>query len=145
MNLTFINSLTLLSCISLIGLVLYTLINTKLTDKEKKKIYYSEIVISFFASISVLFFMIYYTIGMSSYISLRQFRENPHYFNNLKSFIWGIFCIITSPFSLTTFQYIFQENLGNSDKFLSIGILVSTIFSTILTLSVIFPSFNKLF
>lgn len=137
----------LFSCISLFGLVSYRLINTKLTDEEKKKISYGEIVISFFVSIKILFvsiqilfFMIMLAIGI---LSLN--------FNILKMFIWAIFCIITSPISLTTIQYAFQDNLGNSDKFLSIGILLSTIFSFVFNLSGISPSFffkmrlNRLF
>ena len=112
----------LFSCISLFGLVSYRLINTKLTDEEKKKISYGEIVISLFVSIQILFFMIMVAIPTSrSILSLN--------FNILKMFIWAIFCIITSPISLTIIQYAFQDNLGNSDKFLSIGILLSTIFS----------------
>ena len=63
-------------------------------------------------------------------------------FNILKMFIWAIFCIITSPISLTTIQYVFQDNLGNSDKFLSIGILLSTIF-ILIDLSGISPSFFR--
>ena len=134
----------LFSCISLFGLVSYRLINTKLSDEEKKKISYGEIVISFFVSIKILFFMIMLAIPTShSILSLN--------FNILKMFIWAIFCIITSPISLTTIQYAFQDNLGNSDKFLSIGILLSTIFSFVFNLSGISPSFffkmrlNRLF
>ena len=134
----------LFSCIILFGLVSYRLINTKLTDEEKKKISYGEIVISFFVSIKILFFMIMLAIPTSrSILSLN--------FNILKMFIWAIFCIITSPISLTTIQYVFQDNLGNSDKFLSIGILLSTIFSFVFNLSGISPSFffkmrlNRLF
>ena len=134
----------LFSCIILFGLVSYRLINTKLTDEEKKKISYGEIVISFFVSIKILFFMIMLAIPTSrSILSLN--------FNILKMFIWAIFCIITSPISLTTIQYAFQDNLGNSDKFLSIGILLSTIFSFVFNLSGISPSFffkmrlNRLF
>jgi hypothetical protein len=124
--------------------VSYRLINTKLTDEEKKKISYGEIVISLFVSIQILYFMIMVAIPTSrSILSLN--------FNILKMFIWAIFCIITSPFSLTTIQYVFQDNLGNSDKFLSIGILLSTIFSFLFNLSGISPSFffkmrlNRLF
>ena len=134
----------LFSCISLFGLVSYRLINTKLTDEEKKKISYGEIVISLFVSIQILFFMIMVAIPTSrSILSLN--------FNILKMFIWAIFCIITSPISLTIIQYAFQDNLGNSDKFLSIGILLSTIFSFVFNLSGISPSFffkmrlNRLF
>ena len=126
----------LFSCIILFGLVSYRLINTKLTDEEKKKISYGEIVISLFVSIKILFFMIMVAIPTSrSILSLN--------FNILKMFIWAIFCIITSPISLTTIQYAFQDNLGNSDKFLSIGILLSTIFSFLFNLSGISPSFFR--
>ena len=126
----------LFSCIILFGLVSYRLINTKLTDEEKKKISYGEIVISLFVSIKILFFMIMVAIPTSrSILSLN--------FNILKMFIWAIFCIITSPISLTTIQYVFQDNLGNSDKFLSIGILLSTIFSFLFNLSGISPSFFR--
>ena len=100
----------LFSCIILFGLVSYRLINTTLTDEEKKKISYGEIVISLFVSIQILFFMIMVAIPASrSVLSLN--------FNILKMFIWAIFCIITSPISLTTIQYAFQDKLGNSDKF----------------------------
>jgi len=136
----------LFSCISLFGLVSYRLINTKLTDEEKKKISYGEIVISLFVSIKILFFMIMVAIPTSrSVLSLRFFYKNTllSYFNILKLFIWAIFCIITSPISLTTIQYAFQDNLGNSDKFLSIGILLSTIFSFLFNLSGISPSFFR--
>ena len=126
----------LFSCIILFGLVSYRLINTTLTDEEKKKISYGEIVISLFVSIQILFFMIMVAIPASrSVLSLN--------FNILKMFIWAIFCIITSPISLTTIQYVFQDNLGNSDKFLSIGILLSTIFSFLFNLSGISPSFFR--
>ena len=126
----------LFSCIILFGLVSYRLINTKLSDEEKKKISYGEIVISLFVSIKILFFMIMVAIPTSrSILSLN--------FNILKMFIWAIFCIITSPISLTTIQYAFQDNLGNSDKFLSIGILLSTIFSFLFNLSGISPSFFR--
>lgn len=135
----------LFSCISLFGLVSYRLINTKLTDEEKKKISYGEIVISFFVSIKILFFMIMLAISISfSFFSI--FRGFVSYYDSflrfihiLPAFIWAIFCIITSPISLTTIQYVFQDNLGNSDKFLSIGILLSTIFFLI-DLSGISPS-----
>ena len=126
----------LFSCIILFGLVSYRLINTTLTDEEKKKISYGEIVISLFVSIQILFFMIMVAIPASrSVLSLN--------FNILKMFIWAIFCIITSPISLTTIQYAFQDKLGNSDKFLSIGILLSTIFSFLFNLSGISPSFFR--
>jgi hypothetical protein len=131
----------LFSCISLFGLVSYRLINTKLTDEEKKKISYGEIVISLFVSIQILLFMIMLAIGISfSFLRFFIFRGFVSYYDSflrfihilqifLPMFIWAIFCIITSPISLTTIQYVFQDNLGNSDKFLSIGILLSTIFS----------------
>lgn len=133
----------LFSCISLFGLVSYRLVNTTLTDEEKKKISYGEIVLSLFVSIKILFFMIMMAMGTSrSVLSLRFFFRDFN-INILKMFIWAIFCIITSPISLTTIQYAFQDNLGNSDKFLSIGILLSTIFSFLFNLSGILPSFFR--
>ena len=145
MKATSLTWLTLLSCISLFGLVSYRLINAKLTDEEKKKISYSEIVISLFASFNILFSMIMLMMGLYAHglLSLSEFTNNPYYFNNLKAFIWAIFCIITSPISLTTIQYAFQDNLGNSDKFLSIVILISTIFSSLIPLSIISSSFFR--
>ena len=147
----------LFSCIILFGLVSYRLINTKLTDEEKKKISYGEIVISFFVSIKILSYcyliMSMLAIGISfSFFSI--FRGFVSYYDSflrfihivqiiLPAFIWAIFCIITSPISLTTIQYVFQDNLGNSDKFLSIGILLSTIFSFLFNLSGISPSFFR--
>lgn len=133
----------LFSCISLFGLVSYRLINTTLTDEEKKKISYGEIIISFFVSIKILFFMIMMAMGISSSVLSLRFYFRDFNINILKMFIWAIFCIITSPISLTTIQYAFQDNLGNSDKFLSIGILLSTIFSFLLNLSEISPSFFR--
>ena len=139
----------LFSCIILFGLVSYRLINTKLTDEEKKKISYGEIVISLFVSIKILFYMIMLAV-LVYHLFFSIFRGFFSYYDSflrfihiLPMFIWVIFCIITSPISLTTIQYVFQDNLGNSDKFLSIGILLSTIFSFLFNLSGISPSFFR--
>lgn len=130
----------LLSCISLFGLVTYRLVNPNLTDEEKKKISYAEIVISFFASTMVLFFMIFLAMGTSFFLSLGQLDHNPHYSNNLQLFLWAIFCIITSPFSLTILQYSFQDMMGANDKYLSIAILLSTLYCAIFPLRMIVSS-----
>ena len=139
----------LFSCISLFGLVSYRLINTKLSDEEKKKISYGEIVISLFVSIKTLFYMImlavlvYHLVSSISWGFFSYYDSFLRFIHILPMFIWAIFCIITSPISLTTIQYAFQDNLGNSDKFLSIGILLSTIFSFLINLSGISPSFFR--
>jgi hypothetical protein len=133
------NWFVLLSCISLFGLVTYRLANPNLTDEEKKKISYGEIIISFFASIMVLFFMIYLAMGLSFFLR-REHYDEPYYLNNLQLFLWAIFCIITSPFSLTILQYSFQDKLGANDKYLSIGILISTLYSAIFPLRMMVSS-----
>lgn len=136
------NWFVLLSCISLFGLVTYRLSNPNLTDEEKKKISYAEIVISFFASIMVLFFMIYLAMGTYFFLTRSQFHDNPHSLglNNLQLFLWALFCIITSPFSLTIIQYSFQDKLGSNDKYLSIGLLLSSIYSAMFPLRMMAPS-----
>lgn len=134
------NWFVFLSCISLFGLVTYRLANPNLTDEEKKKISYAEIIISFFASIMVLFFMIFLAMGTSFFLTLGQLHDNPHSLNNLQLFLWAVFCIITSPFSLTIIQYSFQDMLGSNDKYVSIGLLLSSIYSAMFPLSMMAPS-----
>ena len=132
--------LVLLSCISLFGLVSYKLANPNLNDEEKKKVSYAQITISFFASFMILVFMILLAMGAFVFITRGDLYGKSR--NNLKYFIWAIFCIITSPFGLSIIQYSFQDNLGDNDKFLSIGILLSTIYSAIPPLTIIIPSLN---
>jgi hypothetical protein len=141
------NWFILLSCISLFGLVTYRLANPNLTDEEKKKISYGELVLSFFASIMVLFFMIYLAMGTYFFLRHGQLHDNPNYLNNssdnLQLFLWAIFCIITSPLSLTIIQYSFQDKLATNDKYLSIVILISTLYSAMFPLRMMMPSLFK--
>lgn len=130
----FLHWLVLLSCISLFGLTLYRLINTSMTNEEKKNISYGQIIISLFASIYIVYYIV--LVFLMSYFS-------SNLLSNLLLFTSAIFYIVTSPIILTTIQYLFQDKLGNNDKFLSIGILVSSIFSAILPLGVIAPSFLR--
>ncbi len=132
--------IALFSCIALFGLVSYRLANPNLTDEEKKNISYAQIGLSFFASFMLLFYMSFLVIGTSFFLSIRQLYENPHALNNLQLFLWGIICILTSPFSLTLIQYGVQDNLGKNDMILSISILISTLYSAIFPLSIISPS-----
>jgi len=121
--------LVLASCGILFGLVVYRLANPTLTDEEKNTLSYAQISISFFASIYMLFFMSMLAMGMLAMgIS-----------SNLFTFTCTILCILTSPIILTTSQYVFQDRLGNT-TYLSIGILVSTMFSALLPLRAIAPS-----
>jgi len=121
--------LVLASCGILFGLVVYRLANPTLTDEEKNTLSYAQISISFFASIYMLFFMLMLAMGMLAMgIS-----------SNLLTFTWVIFCIVTSPIILTTSQYVFQDRLGNT-TYLSIGILISTMYSALLPLRAIAPS-----
>ena len=121
--------LVLASCGILFGLVVYRLANPTLTDEEKNTLSYAQISISFFASIYMLFFMLMLAMGMLAMgIS-----------SNLFTFTCVIFCILTSPIILTTSQYVFQDTLGNT-TYLSIGILISTMYSALLPLRAIAPS-----
>jgi hypothetical protein len=138
-----INWFVLLSCISLFGLVTYRLANPNLTNEEKKKISYAEIVISFFASTMLLFFMIFLAMGSYSFLTFRKFHENPHFLYSLKFFLLAIFCIITSPLSLTIIQYSFQDMLAANDKYLSIAILLSSIYSAMFPLRMMLPFLFK--
>ena len=126
--------IVLLSCIILFGLVTYRLANPNLSNEQKKQLYYGQIITSFFASTMILFFMSMFAIGSFNFIRRGQLDK-------LHFFLWSIFYIITSPFSLTIIQYSFKDMLD--EKYLSIGILLSTIVSVIFPLNMIKPSLFK--
>ena len=131
-----ISFIVLSACISLFGLVVYTLTNPKLTDTEKKNISYAQIVLSFIASFMLIFYMSFLAMGTSFFLSFRQLHENPHALNNLQLFFWAIFSILVSPFSLTLFQYGVKSNT----TIVSISILITTLYSAIFPLAMIAPS-----
>jgi hypothetical protein len=135
--------IALLACISLFGLVVYKVMNPNLTIEEKKNISYAQIGLSFFASFMLLFYMGFLLMGLSFFLSLRKLLENPHALNILQLFTWAIFSILISPFSLTLVQYGVQDKLGKNDKFLSITILISTLYSAIFPLRMIAPFLFK--
>ena len=124
----------LVSCVSLFGLVLYRLTNTKMTNEEKKYISYGQIILSFFASVYILIFMSMLAMGMFA-------MGIPNLFG-LLIFARTILFILLSPIILTIIQYVFRDNV-DIDKILSIGILLSTMMSALLPLRAVAPSFFK--
>jgi len=105
-----------LSGIILIGLIIYRLSSKSLSQDEKKKILYGEIILSFITGIITLFF------GLIMFF---------FFIHNITSvFIYHpIIMVFFNPFTLTLFRVIFQDKIN--DTILSSLTVLSTFFSFI--------------
>ena len=111
-----------LANIILIGLIIYEQKNQdKLSNDEKKIILYSELILSFIGSSVLLLFM--------SYILLIPFSLSffPY-------FIYSLFVILTTPFSLIIIRMFLQNN--SYVKTINIFIFISILFSMFFTFNV---------
>ena len=105
-----------LSGIILIGLIIYRLSSKSLSQDEKKKILYGEIILSFITGIITLFFgLIMFSFFIHNITSI--FIYHP------------IIMVFFNPFTLTLFRVIFQEKIN--DTILSSLTVLSTFYSFI--------------
>jgi len=125
------NLFILASCVSLFGLMVYKLTNTKMTDEEKKYVFYGQFILAFFASLYLLFFMsmMLMVMGIPDLFGLLLLTRT-------------ILLILISPIILTIIQYVYQDNV-DIDNILSIGILLTTIMSALFPLRAVAPSLFK--
>jgi hypothetical protein len=105
-----------LSGIILIGLIIYRLSSKSLSQDEKKKLLYGEIILSFITGIITLFF------GLIMFF---------FFIHNITSvFIYHpIIMVFFNPFTLTLFRVIFKNKIN--DTILSSLTILSTFFSFI--------------
>ena len=128
------NLFILASCVSLFGLMVYKLTNTKMTDEEKKYVFYGQFILAFFASLYLLFFM-------SMMLMAMRAMGIPDLFG-LLLLTRTILLILIIPIILTIIQYVYQDNV-DIDNILSIGILLTTIMSALFPLRAVVPSLFK--
>ena len=109
-----------LANIILIGLLIYQQKKQDISNYEKKIILYSELILSFIGSSVLLLFM--------SYILLIPFSLSffPY-------FIYSLFVILTTPFSLIIIRMFLQNN--SYVKTINIFIFISIMFSMFFTFS----------
>jgi len=118
-----------LSGLILIGLNIYRLVKTDVSERDKY-ILYSEVFFSFIASSALL-------LWMSATLLLSMF--SPNIFKNIKILymvLYALFLILSSPFILTIIKASLQDK--EADKYLSISIVLSTSFSMFYTLMLAF-------
>ena len=110
-----------LANIILIGLLIYQQKKQDISNYEKKIILYSELILSFIGSSVLLLFM--------SYILLIPFSLSffPY-------FIYSLFVILTTPFSLIIIRMFLQNN--SYVKTINIFIFISILFSMFFTFNV---------
>ena len=110
-----------LANIILIGLLIYEQKTQDISNYEKKIILYSELILSFIGSSVLLLFM--------SYILLIPFSLSffPY-------FIYSLFVILTTPFSLIIIRMFLQNN--SYVKTINIFIFISILFSMFFTFNV---------
>lgn len=110
-----------LSAFILIGLIVYELINKEtLSEESKRNILYGELVLSLVASFPVLIWMTFMIIQLPFY---------------------GVFqyiVLLTTPFVLTLLRFYLQNE--QSDKYLSVLTILSTLYSFMFTVGVGFGS-----
>jgi cation transport ATPase len=111
--------------------MVYKLTNTKMTDEEKKYVFYGQFILAFFASLYLLFFMsmMLMVMGIPDLFGLLLLTRT-------------ILLILISPIILTIIQYVYQDNV-DIDNILSIGILLTTIMSALFPLRAVAPSLFK--
>ena len=105
-----------LSGIILIGLIIYRVSSKNLSQDEKKKILYGEIILSFITGSITLFF------GLIMF---------SFFIHNITSFFiyHPIIMVFFNPFTLTLFRVIFQDKIN--DTILSSLTVLSTFYSFI--------------
>lgn len=113
----------ILSHVILIGLITYRLIKTnELSEDEKKKISYAEILLSFIASLFILY-LIFFTFLMFGL----SIQRNPS-INMLGFLFYPLLFLLLTPFSLTAFRVGLQDKLStHQDNILSGLVILSTL------------------
>jgi len=108
----------------LIGLISYRLIkSSELTEPDKKKMSYVELVLSFAASF--LFIFIYVVFGILGGIKILSFGTPRDIFFGLRTiFISLILLIFLTPFGLTTLRVALQDKLTEQQKIVLSGLTV---------------------
>jgi hypothetical protein len=110
-----------LSIFILIGLIAYELINREtLSEESKRNILYGELVLSFIASFPIIIFMTFMIIQLP--------------FSGVFQYI----VLLTTPFVLTLLRLYLQNE--QSDKYLSVLTIISTLYSFMFTVGVAFGS-----
>ena len=110
-----------LANIILIGLLIYQQKKQDISNYEKKIILYSELILSFIGSSVLLLFM--------SYI-----LRIPFSLSFFSHFIYSLFLILTSPFSLIIIRMFLQNK--SYVKTINIFIFISILFSMFFTFNV---------
>ena len=110
-----------LSMFILIGLIAYELINKEtLSEESKRNILYGELILSLIVSFPVLIWMTFIIIQLP--------------FSGVFQYI----VLLTTPFVLTLLRFYLQNE--QSDKYLSVLTIISTLYSLMFTVGVAFGS-----